>query len=209
MFTAWGSSMKRSRQALALFTLAVMCAVLATAIPATAVTLYVSTSGEGGGDIWRIDSDGEGGFPATHVISTGLTRLGAIAFGPNGGLYAMSGGAVGPAQLYVITGLDEEPSMALVGDVGAVEGIEPVSGVDGMRFDRHGRLLGGGWNVPALGPAVPGHARFVIIDPATALVTTTVLMSGTGTPSAAGLAFEPGGPLSARERMQLIAARTS
>src|SRR5687767_9787856 len=100
--------MKRSRPALAVFALAVICALLTVSTPAAAVTLYVSTSGEGGGDIWRIDSDGEGGFPATHVISTGLTRLGAIAFGPNGGLYAMSGGAVGPAQLYVITGLDEE-----------------------------------------------------------------------------------------------------
>lgn len=104
--------MKRSRRALAVFTLAVICALLAVSTPAAAVTLYVSTSGEGGGDIWRID--GEVGFSATHVISTGLTRLGAIAFGPNGALYAMSGGAVGPAQLWVITGLDGEPSMALV-----------------------------------------------------------------------------------------------
>lgn len=106
--------MKRSRRALAVFTLAVICALLAVSTPAAAVTLHVSTSGESGGDIWRIDFDGEGGFSATHVISTGLTRLGAIAFGPNGALYAMSGGAVGPAQLWVITGLDGEPSMALV-----------------------------------------------------------------------------------------------
>src|SRR5687768_10224829 len=34
-----------------------------------------------------------------------------------------------------------------------------------------------------------------MIDPATALVTTAVPMSGTGTPSAAGLAFGPGGAL--------------
>lgn len=104
--------MKRSRRALAVFTLAVICALLAVSTPAAAVTLHVSTSGEGGGDIWRID--GEVGFSATHVISTGLTRLGAIAFGPNGALYEMSGGAVGPAQLWVITGLNGEPSMALV-----------------------------------------------------------------------------------------------
>jgi len=154
---------------------------------ADAVTLYASTGGQhagGGGRIYKIDT-------VTHtvefVVTTGLSKLGAIDFDLDGNLYGVSGGSQGTAILYKINlngGGEGEGSAPVATLVGTIAG---VTGVDAIRFSVTGKLYGGAWdNANARG-------RLVTINPATGALITAITQSGTGNAFTPGLAISPKG----------------
>jgi thrombospondin type 3 repeat protein len=172
--------MKRSFTALLLLLLTLVASSILAArpTPAAGVTLYASTggaNGEGGGRIYKIETDTQ---TVTFVGNTFLNKLGGIDFNASGVLYSVDGGSAGPASLYTI-----DPVTAAATFIGSIQGIQ---GVDALRFSASGTLYGGGWD---------GTGRLITINPANAAILSAVTQSGTGNAFTAGLAFDPFGTL--------------
>jgi hypothetical protein len=155
--------------------------LLASPSSADAATLYASTGNDnanGGGRIYSIDTETQ---TVTLVGNTFLDRLGGIDFDPNGVLFGVDGGSIGPGRLHTIDLDTATPTL-----IGTIEDIQ---GVDALRFDATGKLYGGGWQSSI------DRGRLLTINPANARLLSAVTQSGSGNAFTPGLAFNATGKL--------------
>ena len=133
-----------------------------------------STNSRGGGRVYTIDPVLQ---TVTLIGNSGLNKLGGLEFDNSGNLYGVSGGSIGPANLYTLSTIDASPTF-----IGTSTGIQ---GIDSLAFDRSGKLFAGGWRL----------GRILTLNPATASIITNIPMVGSGNAFTAGLTFDPSGQL--------------